>query len=98
MNEELELYKLCCTDDNECGSTIVDELGWINENQFCVWVPYLYLKEFTERLKKIFGNGIFDDGGFDANMQENGACIDLCEAVGYSIDIETVFSKEKYQH
>ena len=52
-------------------------------------------------LKRIFGNYIFDDGGFDANMQQDGVCIDLCEALGNYLgidDIEEVFPKEKYQH
>lgn len=98
MPDALELYKLCCTDDNEYSDCFVDELGWISDTQFCVWVSYLYLKEFMEQLTKIFGNGIFDDGGFDANMQEGCVCIDLCEAIGCYIDVETVFPKDKYQH
>lgn len=98
MSDALELYKLCCTDDNEYSDCFVDELGWISDTEFCVWVSYLYLKEFMEKLTKIFGNGIFDDGGFDANMQESCVCIDLCEAVGSCIDIEIVFPKYEYQH
>ena len=73
MNYELELYKLCYTDDNEYGICIVDELGWISDNEFCVWVSYLYLKEFMNKLKELFGYGIFDDGGFDANT--SGLCL-----------------------
>lgn len=98
MNEELELYKLCRTDENEYSNMLVNELGWISDTEFCVWVPYLYLGEFIEGLTKIFGNGIFDDGGFDAKMQCNCVCIDLCEAVGWCIDLEAVFPKEKYEH
>lgn len=98
MSEEVELYKLCCTDENEYSNYLVDELGWISDTEFCVWVSYLYLNEFVEYLTKIFGYGIFDDGGFNANMQTNGVCIDLCEAVGCCIDVETVFPKDKYKH
>lgn len=98
MNYELELYKLCYTDDNEYGICIVDELGWISDNEFCVWVSYLYLKEFMNKLKELFGYGIFDDGGFDANIQADCVCIDLCEAIGNFIDIEEVFPKDKYEH
>lgn len=98
MNYELELYKLCYTDDNEYGICIVDELGWISDNEFCVWVSYLYLKEFMNKLKELFGYGIFDDGGFDANIQTDCVCIDLCEAIGNFIDIEEVFPKDKYEH
>ena len=98
MNKALELYKLCCTDENEYSDCLVCELGWINDEQFCVWVPYLYLKEFMEILTRIFGYEIFDEGSFGANMQTDGVCIDLCEAVGCCIDIETVFPKDKYRH
>lgn len=98
MNYELELYKLCYTDDNEYGICIVDELGWISDNEFCVWISYLYLKEFMNKLKELFGYGIFDDGGFDANIQADCVCIDLCEAIGNFIDIEEVFPKDKYEH
>lgn len=97
MPDALELYKLCCTKDNEYSDCFVDELGWISDTEFCVWVSYLYLKEFMEQLTKIFGNGIFDDGGFDANMQEDGVCIDLCVLCDCTY-IETIFPKEKYQH
>ena len=96
--QELELYKLCCTDDNEYDSCMVDELGWANEHEFYVWVSYLYLKEFIESLEKMFGYGIYDDGGFNANMQSGCACIDLCGALEGYIDIESVFPREKYQH
>ena len=96
--KELELYKLCCTDDNEYESCMVDELGWVNEKEFYVWVPYLYLKEFIESLRKMFGYGIFDDGSFNANMQSDSVCIDLCETLGDCVDIESVFPREKYQH
>lgn len=97
-NYELELYKLCCTDDNKYGTCTVDELGWINDNEFCVWVSYLYLKDFMDSLKVLLGYEIFDDGGFNANMQGDCVCIDLCEAIGSFVDIEEVFPKDKYKH
>ena len=98
MSDSLRLYKLCCTVENEYSDCFVEELGWINDEEFCVWVPYMYLKEFMEELTKIFGYGIFDDGGFDANMQTDCVCIDLCDAIGSCIDVEEVFPKDKYQH
>lgn len=76
-NYELELYKLCCTNDNAYEDDLVDELGWINDEEFCVWVSYLYLKEFMDALRKLFGYGVFDDGGFSANMQADCMCIDI---------------------
>jgi hypothetical protein len=50
------------------------------------------------RMKSVFGHGIFDDGGFGANMQYNGVCIDLCKMLEGYVDIEDVFPKDKYQH
>lgn len=98
MNCELELYKLCCTNDNEYGADMVYELGWINDKEFCVWIPYTYLESFIDTLTNLFGYRIFDDGGFDANMQSDYVCIDLCEAIGECIDIGTVFPKDEYKH
>jgi len=97
-NLELELYKLCCEEDREYKSQFVDEMGWINDKQFCVWVPYLWLREFMERMISIFGYGLFDDGGFEANVQGDGLCIDLCEALESYLEIEDVFPKDKYRH
>ena len=88
---ELNLYKLVNSD-------IVTEKGWINDSEFCVWVNYIALDEFVEELKKLFGNGIFDDGGFNANMQEYGVCIDLCSVVTDDIDMKEVFPVVEYQH
>lgn len=98
MTDELKLYKLLLTDRNVYEDIICDELGWINDEQFCVWIPYCYLQYFIENLCKIFGNCIFDDGGFNANIQEEQVCIDLCEAIGYCIDIESVFPKDEFKH
>lgn len=98
MSDELKLYKLCCTDDNEYEDYLVSEIGWINDEEFCVWVSWTYFEKFIKNLSDIFGEGIFDDGGFDANMQSNCVCIDLCEAIGHCIDIEETFPKDKYKH
>lgn len=94
----LDLYKICCTDDNDYETCMVDELGWINDKEFCVWVPYLYLKEFIDALREMFGYGLFDDGGFNANMQSDSVCVDLCYALSNYIDLEIIFPKEKYKH
>lgn len=99
-NYGLALYKLIMERD-DCGFQYVEEFGWISAGKFCVWVSYLWLNDFMIDLKRIFGNYIFDDGGSDANMQQDGVCINLCEALGnyFSIDdIEEVFLKEKYPH
>lgn len=96
-NYGLELYNLIM-ECNSFGFSYVDDFGWISTGEFCVWVSYFMLNDFMNDLKYIFGNGMFDDGGFDANMQEDGVCIDLREALGNYLDIEEVFPKEKYQH
>lgn len=99
MNQELALYKLIVTpDETDTDISYVSEFGWVNDTEFLVWVSYLWLKEFIDRLREIFGHGLFDEGGFDAKMQDDGICFDLCEAVGYSVDVEEVFPKGKYMH
>lgn len=100
-NYELELYKLVMNpeEDDDLYVSYVDEFGWVSDKEFCVWVSWLWIKEFMERLQQIFGNGIFCEGGFIANVQEDCLCIDLCESVdGYGVDFEKVFPKEKYRH
>lgn len=98
-NYELELYKLIIRpDEGDPDICYAQELGWINDKQFCIWIDYMALGEFMCRLKNIFGYGIFDDGGFNGNMQSDCVCIDLCEAIGECVDIETVFPKVKYKH
>ncbi len=96
-NYGLEFYKLIMEGSN-CGFPYVEEFGWISTGEFCAWVSYLCLNDFMTDLKNIFGNGMFDDGGFDANMQEDCICIDLCEAIGDYLDIKEVFPKDKYKH
>ena len=92
MNERLFDY----ITDNDFSH--IDEFGWINDNEFCVWVDYLWLYEFISGLKEMFGCGLFDDGGIEANMQTDCICIDLCVLLGSYLDIETVFPKDQYQH
>lgn len=91
-NYELELYKLI----NE--ENLVSEFGWCSDDSFCIWVDYRDVEEFMDKAKSIFSYGMFDDGGFNANMQSDGICIDLCEMVGCYLTVEDVFSKEKYKH
>jgi hypothetical protein len=90
---ELELFKIVTEDE-----TYIEEFGWVSDTQFFVWIRYYDLDDFMARMKDIFGYSLFDDGGFDANMQYNGVCIDLCEMLGDYLDLEDVFPKGKYQH
>lgn len=99
MSMELEVYKLLnCPDEDDEDISYVSEFGWVNDKEFLVWVNYMWLTDFLDRLKQIFGYGIFDDGGFNGNIQDDSICIDLCKVVGGDIDMEEVFSKDKYQH
>lgn len=84
-NYELETYKLV----NE--GTLVSEAGWINQKQYCIWVDYINAYDFIRRATEIFGSGIFDDGGFGANMQSDCLCIDLCEMLDGYLDMNDVF-------
>ena len=93
INYELELFKLITEEK------YVDEFGWISDGSFCIWVDYFCIHEFMKRFKMIFGEGIFDDGGFDGNMQRDCVCIAIDEALeGYDIDLESIFPKDKYEH
>ena len=89
---ELELYKLI--NDEE----LVSEFGWCSDGSCYTWVDYRNLEEFMGKAIETFGYGIFDDGGFNANMQSDGVCFDLCEMVGSYMTVEDVFPKEKYKH
>jgi len=76
----------------------VSEFGWVNNEEFLVWVDFNWIKNFIEKLTKIFGYGIFDDGNFNANIQSDTVCIVLNEVLEGCIDVEEVFPKDKYQH
>lgn len=97
--EELELYKLLVTEDNEHKTALADELGWVSNNEFLVWISYLWIKEFIESLKKIFGESLFDDEVFNGNFQSDGICINLNEILeGYDIDLKKLFPLDGYRH
>lgn len=92
-NYGYEIHKIVVED-----GYYVDEFGWVSDTEFYIWVSYFSLSDFMEKMKNVFGYGMFDDGGFNANIQSDGVCIDLCKMVGDYLDIEEVFSKDKYQH
>ncbi len=96
MNQELELYKLCVKPDDE-DIRYVREMGWEN-SEFLVWISYVWLKDFMDRFKQIFGADIFAEGSFGGVFLEDCVCFDLCEAVGYAVDLENIFPKDKYKH
>lgn len=97
--EGFELYKLLVTEDNEHEETLAQELRWVSDDELLVWVSYLWLREFMESIKNIFGNGMFDDGSFDGNFQEDGVCINLVKMIeGYGINLKEIFPPERYNY
>ena len=97
-NCELELYKLIMEGAN-CGFPYVSEFGWIDEYRFVVWIDYLWIKEFMDKIVEIFEDGIFEDcRHFHATMQSHAICIDLMDLLDGFVDIEEVFPKEDYKH
>lgn len=98
-NYGLELYKLITNPDGEDSDIhYVSEFGWINDNEFIVWIENIWFKDFMDELEQIFGYDIYDDGGIDATIMYNAACIDLCEVLSDYLNIEEVFPKDKYRH
>lgn len=94
MNKyELELYKLITTPD-----VYVSEFGWVSDTEFYIWVDFSKLEKFIEKLTGIFKYGIFDEGNFNANMQPDSVCIDLCSVLDEYVDIEKVFPKDNFRH
>lgn len=90
---EKNLYNLITKSDG------IEEFGWINKEEFCVWIYYEYLKDFMENIANMFGFGIFDDGGFQVNMQSTGVCINLEDITGMDdIDLKELFPIEKFRH
>lgn len=97
--EGFELYKLLITEDNEHGEELATEIRWVSDDELLVWVPYIWFGEFIESITNILGHGIFDDGGFDGNIQKYGVCINLFKVVdGYGIDLKEIFPLKKYSN
>lgn len=95
---EIELYKLLATEDNEYETVLVDELGWVSDDEFLVWVSYPRIKYFIRSLKELF-NSLFDDGGFEGNFQDDSVCLNLSEILdGYDIDLKKLFPIDRYKH
>lgn len=95
--EGFELYKLLLTEDNEHETALAEEIRWVSGNKLLILVSYLWLNEFMTSMKEMFGCGIFDDGGFNGDFQEDGVCIDLEEMIGgYGVDLKELFPPKKY--
>lgn len=90
-NIELELFKLITSE--------ISEYGWDQNGEFLVFPYWFQLDDFFKQLKSIFGNSIFDDGGFQINIEDGYAGFNLVDIVGnYGIDLESIFPIDKYKH
>jgi len=95
--DELELFKLLVRPKpNDVTIHYVCDFAWVDE-KFLVWVYYDWLNEFIDGLVDIFGEGIFNNGGFDGNFQKDCVCIDLCPAIGEAVNLEEIFPKSEYE-
>lgn len=99
-NYELELYKLLINpEEDDTEITYVEEFGWVNNTEFCVWINLSWFNEFIKQLNNIFGYSLFDEGGIEARIGSDYVCIDLEEVTsGYGVDLEEVFPRSKYTH
>ena len=97
MSDELRLYKLIVEQDEDEWSC-VSEFGWVNDDEFIVFVYHFNVDTFVKELLEIFGRGLFDDEGFKATVKDTYMCFDLCEILESYLDIEEIFSKDKYRY
>lgn len=86
-----KLYKLIIESD------YIECYRW-QDDMFLIWVTHLWWDNFIDELTRIFGNSIFDEGGFDAKIQEDFICIDLVEVLSSCVDIKEVFPRETDKH
>lgn len=86
---ELDLFKLLTSD-------LVDELGWINDHQFCVWVNYNALAEFMNKLLEITGADAFIAGEVNANLQGDGICLVMQDVM--DVNLIGIFPPSQYLH
>jgi len=88
-NKELELYKLV-NGHFEC--------GWINDDDFLIWVEHYNLSDFCKSLSEIFGDYIFEEGGIEASLLKDDVCFHLTSLEGDDIDFKRVFPKDEFKH
>lgn len=77
------------------------EFGWVNEEQFFIWVSWIEVYDFLKVMREIFGVTIFDDCGCgtNANIQDGFICFDMTDLLsGYGNLVEDTYPKEEYPH
>lgn len=85
---ETKLYKLIIESD------YIECYKW-TQGMFLVWVRHIWWDNFIDELTRIFGNSLFDEGGFDAKIQEDYVCLDLVEILENYLNIEEVFPNDE---
>ena len=71
-------------------SDYVECYKWVDD-MFLIWVRHIWWDNFIDELGQMFGNSLFDEGGFDAKIQEDYICLDLVDILGGYINIKEVF-------
>lgn len=88
-NKELELYKLVTKGEYEC--------GWITDDEFCVWLYLFELDDFVKSISDIFGDYVFDEGGYEIILMKDCVCINLTGMLD-EVEFEGVFPKDEFKH
>lgn len=76
----------------------IDEYGWINQKEFCVWIYYRDLPDVLEYLENVFGSDLLvNNHDYNAYLSKYYVCVNLTSLFDYEELLE-VFPYEKYQH
>lgn len=90
-NQELELYKLVTKD--------VSEFGWVNDEEFLLWLYHHELSDFIKNIIEIFDGCGFDEYGVEVHLREKYIVINLNNMLcNEDIELERIFPKDEYRH
>lgn len=80
-------------------SNCSDEFGWVDNDEFMIWLWWFNVDEFLQGLKSIFGWGLFDDGGFDVRVIDDNFVFNLYDILScYDCDLKEIFQQSEYKH
>ena len=98
ISPEVEFYKMIMLpEEDEPEYTLCEEFGWVHD-EFLVWISYDQLQDFIEYFIKMFGCCGLDCCDCKADLGVSYVVIDMCKLLGDTVDIESVFPKDRYQH
>lgn len=83
MSDDLKLYKLL-TEEN-----FVEEMGWINDKTFAVWIGYYNLEEFMTELEKQLNYDLSE--GYNCTLLRGRVYIELNELLDEDFDLKEIF-------